>query len=309
MPLGAPVAAPDGWVAFCRKDQLECERGTASNAPRLADATDPRILAVQDMINAAPQVGPNAAPTAAIDPPPFLTAPPAADAARPSWLNLGHRNVRVRYASTYSLSLAPPVPQDVALLAPPASSVGGSRVGVGDAMARLNALRQEGQVTARGPAQIASGPIILTPDLWKEVKSVNERINRAILKRSDLELYGVEEDWTLPLETGVNAGDCEDFVLEKRRALLIAGVPRSALSIAVATTFRGARHAVLILSTDRGDYVLDSLSPWILPWSKTGYHWEERQVAGSTENWASLNQPQVVRKSTDGKATVLLIAL
>jgi predicted transglutaminase-like cysteine proteinase len=183
------------------------------------------------------------------------------------------------------------------------------RVGIDAAMGRLQAYRAEGQVTASGPTQIASGPLVLNQDLWNEVRSVNDRVNRAILRRSDKELYGVDENWTLPLETGVNAGDCEDFVLEKRRALLEAGVPQSALSIAVVTTYRGVSHAVLLLSTDRGDYVLDSLTPWILPWAKTDYHWEERQVAGSTEQWASLSAPEVVKRTADGKAAVLLISL
>lgn len=309
MPLGGPAAAPDGWVEFCRKDRFECERGAEANTPRLAARPDPRILAIQDTLSMAPMVGPSSEPTAALDASSLQISAVASGASHMTWFRLGQRRVRIRYAATYSLAPLLPEQQPASTTTPPSTSGASARVSIGAAMAQLNAYRGDGQITARGPTQIASGPIELTPELWKEVKSVNDRINRAILKRSDMELYGVEEDWTLPLETGVNAGDCEDFVLEKRRALLNAGVPRAALSIAVVTTFRGARHAVLLLSTDRGDYVLDSLTPWILPWAKAGYHWEERQVAGSTENWASLNAPQVVRRGGDGKPTVLLISL
>jgi len=305
MPLGPPAAAPDGWVAFCRKDQFECERGGDANAPRLAAAPDPRALTIQDILATAQAPGPASEPTASLEAISPELGALMDGGERPNWLTLGHKRARIRYSATYSLNTpAPDVPST-----PSAPDATGGRLNLGSAMAQLDAYRRDGRITARGPTQIATGPIELTPDLWKEVKSVNDHVNRAILKRSDMELYGVEEDWTLPLETGVNAGDCEDFVLEKRRALLDAGLPRTALSIAVVTTFRGARHAVLVLSTDHGDYVLDSLTPWILPWAKTGYHWEERQVAGSTENWASLSPPQVVRRTTNGKATVLLIAL
>ena len=41
----------------------------------------------------------------------------------------------------------------------------------------------------------------------------------------------------------------------------------------------------------------------------TDTHWEERQVAGSTEQWASLSAPEVVKRTADGKAAVLLISL
>lgn len=309
MPLGGPAAAPDGWVDFCRKDQFECERGAETNAPRLADAPDPRILTIQDILASAQTAGPAAEPTASLEATSPETGAPMDGGDRPNWLTLGHHRARIRYAATYSLNL--PQQQAAPTTAPSAAEAEapGGRLSVGAAMAQLNAYRRDGQVTARGPTQIATGPIELTPDLWKEVKSVNDHINRAIARKSDMELYGVDEDWTLPLETGVNAGDCEDFVLEKRRALLEAGVPRSALSIAVVTTFRGARHAVLLLTTDRGDYVLDSLTPWILPWTKAGYHWEERQVAGSTEHWASLSAPEVIRRSPDGKSATLLISL
>lgn len=404
MPIGAPAAAPEGWVQFCRRDRFECERGAPTGEAQFANQTipqgqgrarplndaaqnpsepqqsglesewwsappnaydvqhqtavsndegpspagilandlatsiassyptageyrpspgwsansyrndemlvgriEPDLFAGLDTPYLQPAGGQQVEATAEISDEPGLASKPLARDRRLSWASHEDPNLRIKYASTYSLrsglgDLAPAMPQANGTWDPP-------RVNIDSAMGRLQSYRAEGEVTASGPTQIGSGPVLLTPALWNEVRSVNERINRAIVKRSDKELYGVEEDWTLPLETGVNAGDCEDFVLEKRRALLEAGVPRSALSIAVVTTYRGMRHAVLVLATDRGDYVLDSLTPWILPWAKAGYRWEERQVAGSTETWASLSPPQVLRRTADGKAAVLLIAL
>lgn len=136
------------------------------------------------------------------------------------------------------------------------------------------------------PVAAAPSTLELTPALWAKLTATNDRINRAIGRRTDLEAYGVQELWSLPLQDGVAYGDCEDYVLEKRRALLAAGLPRDAMSIAVVTTPKGERHAVLLVETAAGAYVLDNLSAYVLPWAKTGYRWRERQVAGSATQWA-----------------------
>ena len=134
----------------------------------------------------------------------------------------------------------------------------------------------------------APAPLALTRALRKELTRVNRRINAAISPRPDLQTQGVADRWDLPLEEGLTSGDCEDYVLEKRRALIAEGVPAEALSIAVALTRWGELHAVLLVSTDRGELVLDSLSPWVTPWNRTGYRWIERQAPGRTFDWVSV---------------------
>lgn len=129
----------------------------------------------------------------------------------------------------------------------------------------------------------------LTPKLWSAITRVNGTVNRAITQRKDQETYGVEEFWATPLAAGLTYGDCEDYVLEKRRALLAEGVPAHALSIAVVRTSWGESHAVLLVSTSQGDYVLDNLNPWVLPWEKANLVWLERQVAGAAFNWARVH--------------------
>lgn len=126
----------------------------------------------------------------------------------------------------------------------------------------------------------------MTPVTWALITRTNDAVNRAIRPQTDLATYGVSEFWTTPLENGAKFGDCEDYVLEKRRALLAAGVPATALSIAVVRTRRNDAHAVLLVASDAGEYVLDSLTPWVLPWMQTRYQWRERQVAGSASRWA-----------------------
>jgi len=119
-------------------------------------------------------------------------------------------------------------------------------------------------------------------DQLKLLNQINQAVNREVKKASDLDLYGMPEYWSLPrLIDGKLYGDCEDYALEKRRRLIAAGVPESALSLAVAVTARGEGHAVLMISLKSGDVVLDNLTPWATPWEDLNYHWVQRQVPGT----------------------------
>jgi predicted transglutaminase-like cysteine proteinase len=129
----------------------------------------------------------------------------------------------------------------------------------------------------------------MTPEFWSQINKVNDKVNRSIGRRSDLAGYGVLDHWATPLAEGTGFGDCEDYVLEKRRALIAGGVPDTALSIAVATTSWGEHHAVLLVETAQGAYVLDSLTPWVLPWRKANLIWHERQVAGAPFRWSMVD--------------------
>ncbi|THD77661.1 MAG: hypothetical protein E7812_12940 [Phenylobacterium sp.] len=135
-------------------------------------------------------------------------------------------------------------------------------------------------------APAAAPTATMNRETWSLLTRVNDSVNRAITPRDDLSTYGVADYWATPLESGVRYGDCEDYVLEKRHELMAAGLPQSALSIAVVLTDRGETHAVLVVATSTGDYVLDNRTPWILPWAQTAYRWRERQVAGSASQWA-----------------------
>ncbi|MFC3069216.1 transglutaminase-like cysteine peptidase [Phenylobacterium soli] len=145
----------------------------------------------------------------------------------------------------------------------------------------------------------------MTHDLWRTLTRVNRQINDALAPEGDQQLYGRADYWNTPLEDGLRAGDCEDYVLEKERALVAAGVPRSALDIAVVVTPYGQSHAVLLVSTEAGEYVLDSLSPWISPWRETPYVWVKRQVNGNPFDWRAVSPSASVPPPTSGR---LLIA-
>jgi len=123
---------------------------------------------------------------------------------------------------------------------------------------------------------------------WRQLNRVNRQVNRAIRERSDLATTGLADQWSLPIVDGRLEGDCEDFALEKRRLLIEGGVDPRTLSIALVRTRTGESHAVLLVSTDRGEFVLDNLSPWITLWSRLDYRWVQRQVPGNPTRWVSV---------------------
>jgi len=75
---------------------------------------------------------------------------------------------------------------------------------------------------------------------------------------------GLVEKWSYPDD---GYGDCEDYVLLKRRMLLQSGWPREALLITVVRDKKDEGHAVLTVKTDRGDYVLDNQAEDVVLWS------------------------------------------
>lgn len=103
----------------------------------------------------------------------------------------------------------------------------------------------------------------VTGDLMATLKRVNSSVNRSIKPRND---DGVDV-WS----ASASAGDCEDYVLAKRAALIRAGVPASSLRIAYVKTKSGVGHAVLVVKTNGKDLVLDNLTATIRPLSQTGY--------------------------------------
>jgi predicted transglutaminase-like cysteine proteinase len=107
-----------------------------------------------------------------------------------------------------------------------------------------------------------SASVSLTESLLSTIESVNAQVNRAIRPQDDRG----GDVWTV----GATAGDCEDYVLSKRRALINAGVPASSLRIAHVKA-QGVDHAILVVKTDVTDLVLDNLVSKVVPLQKTRY--------------------------------------
>jgi predicted transglutaminase-like cysteine proteinase len=129
-------------------------------------------------------------------------------------------------------------------------------------------------------------PLELTPQMLALINEVNAKVNHQLRWTADEVAYGRPDVWTLPLAPGGSGlGDCKDYVLEKRRALLAAGVPAQDLAIAIVRTAWGRTHSVLLVMTTSGELVLDSLSSWIRPWRDVHYAWLERQAPGREFAW------------------------
>ena len=123
-----------------------------------------------------------------------------------------------------------------------------------------------------------------------ELERANTSVNAGIEPATDLDHYGETERWTYPDD---GRGDCEDYVLEKRRLLLNLGWPASVLLITVVRDQNGDGHAVLTVVTEQGDLVLDNQEEKILPWSETGYRYVKRQSQANPARWVSLGDTGV----------------
>lgn len=130
-----------------------------------------------------------------------------------------------------------------------------------------------------------NGPEHMSGGLMRRLASVNRSVNGSVKPLNDVDIYGVDELWTYPAK---GIGDCEDFVLEKRRRLSATGISLANLLITVVRKRDGEGHAVLTVRTDDGDYILDNLNNDVKLWSHTSYRYLKRQASNHTGRWVTL---------------------
>lgn len=126
--------------------------------------------------------------------------------------------------------------------------------------------------------------VTLTPHIWRTVVAVNRKVNDTITAVTDQDHWGVIDSWDFPTD---GFGDCEDYQLLKRKRLIEAGLPARALRMTVVIDEKREGHAVLMLRTDRGDFILDNKTNTVLPWHQTGYTYVKREGHASAA-WVSL---------------------
>jgi predicted transglutaminase-like cysteine proteinase len=144
------------------------------------------------------------------------------------------------------------------------------------------------------PADCAARPspardVVLSSKTWKDMVRINRWVNESIKPITDLEHWGVVERWSYPDD---GQGDCEDYVLLKRKMLMQAGWPREALLVTVVRDKKGDGHAVLTVKTNRGDFILDNQVEEVLLWSETSYRFVKRQSQSDPNVWVSLGDPR-----------------
>jgi predicted transglutaminase-like cysteine proteinase len=128
----------------------------------------------------------------------------------------------------------------------------------------------------------ATQQVKMTPELWSELLSVQYNINRKFRPTREVRFA-----WDYSAD---GTGNCIQFALEKRRALIMRGWPPGALQLATAVTPANIGHLVLVIDTDEGDWVLDNLQPEVVRWQQLPYRWIARQQGASMEDWVAVGR-------------------
>lgn len=91
--------------------------------------------------------------------------------------------------------------------------------------------------------------------------------------RTDIDLYGLVDYWATPAEFIKSSGDCEDYAITKMFALIQLGVnPADMRLVIIKDQIRNLDHAILAVYLEDDVYILDNVSPLVLPHSKYGHY-------------------------------------
>ena len=117
---------------------------------------------------------------------------------------------------------------------------------------------------------------------YNVAERINLQVNASVTYKTDLAQFEVPEFWQ---EAG-KYGDCEDYALAKRNALLQAGWPKDKLGLCVCYTQSGEGHCVLWVGTDKGSFILDNNYDFPMKPSDLPYRWESMLCNGQ---WVQLH--------------------
>ena len=117
------------------------------------------------------------------------------------------------------------------------------------------------------------------------IDSINRRVNGQTREITDQSQYQKADVWSLPTSRG---GDCEDFALLKKMELVRAGISPERLLLATVLDRSRNSHAVLVLRTDTGDFVLDNLTNKIRSWQSTRYTFLRMQNPRAPKSWVGV---------------------
>jgi predicted transglutaminase-like cysteine proteinase len=144
-------------------------------------------------------------------------------------------------------------------------------------------LRYQGECKSAAPAPVA---VDLTEDSELQLEFVQAKVNRLVRPRAN-----PDHVWDYPTD---GYGDCNKYAIAKRAELIALGWPRTALLLAAATTEDGEGHLVLVVTTSKGDLVLDNRQRHIVEWRDLPYRWISRQNPRNLAEWVSIVQRPVI---------------
>jgi predicted transglutaminase-like cysteine proteinase len=127
----------------------------------------------------------------------------------------------------------------------------------------------------------------MTAERWSELDEINRYVNHFVRPTPQWELYGTRDYWAYPDDQ--RRGDCNSYVLLKRKLLATAGWPKGSLLITVVLLRNGEGHAVLTARTSAGDLLLDNLSKEVQPWYDAPYDFVMRQSSVDPNVWVALS--------------------
>jgi predicted transglutaminase-like cysteine proteinase len=144
------------------------------------------------------------------------------------------------------------------------------------------------------PSSSTAQSVKLDAYAWRQLVSINTLVNNGIEGVADTDHYdlrrlGIPNWWTYPDD---GKGNCNDYVLLKRRLLVEAGWPKAALLLTVVLDHHGEGHLVLTVKTNSGDLILDNLNAEIVRWNETGYTFLKRQSPTNPNTWLTIDTKQ-----------------
>ncbi len=127
-----------------------------------------------------------------------------------------------------------------------------------------------------GPATVARAQALMQ-DITEAARQpesarldvINDFFNQRVLYRDDMEVWGVVDYWSSPLETlSKGQGDCEDYAIGKYFSLIAAGVPSAKMRLVyVRAQVGGGIQAHMVLAyypyPSAEPLILDNLVPEI----------------------------------------------
>ena len=123
----------------------------------------------------------------------------------------------------------------------------------------------------------------------EQLRWVNHFFNRWPY-RLDLDVYKQSDYWATPGEFMRLSGDCEDYAITKYFALRALGFPSSSLRLVIVKDhIRNIAHAVLSVTIDNENLILDSISDIILT-DKHYTHYRPQYSLNEDYRWAHIGK-------------------
>ncbi|MGQ0527845.1 MAG: transglutaminase-like cysteine peptidase [Alphaproteobacteria bacterium] len=131
--------------------------------------------------------------------------------------------------------------------------------------------------------QVANGQAARVAAEWRQslsglenasLKTIAGRVNSVMNSKpyiEDKNNYGSSDYWATPVDFMQKGGDCEDYAIAKYTAMRSLGVPDERMRIAIVQdTLKNIPHAVLVVYTEDGPYILDNQIKTMLDASHAG---------------------------------------